>query len=76
MAEITLDCGGLACPTPIVRISQAMKQLKVGDTLLVTAQDAAFGEDVRAWCSMIGHELVTLEWIDGRCRARIRKTQE
>lgn len=45
-----LDCRGLMCPMPIVRISRAMKTLAPGETLEVTAADPSFEPDVRAWC--------------------------
>lgn len=57
---------------PIVRISQAVKKLEVGDTLEVTANDPAFAADVRAWVKRLGHELVDLDEGDTQ-RAIIRK---
>ena len=73
MADIQLICEGLNCPMPIVRISQTMKTMNAGQTLEVTADDPAFGADVRAWVHKMGHEL--LEFADGSVqRAVIRKT--
>ena len=53
-----LDCTGMNCPLPIVRISQAMRQITPGELLRVTASDPAFGADVSAWVRKTGHELV------------------
>ena len=53
-----LDCTGMNCPLPIVRISQAMRQITAGELLRVTASDPAFGADVSAWVRKTGHELV------------------
>lgn len=58
---MAIDCKGLACPLPIVRISQAMKDVEPGGILTVEADDAAFPADIRAWAQMTGHELVSLE---------------
>jgi TusA-related sulfurtransferase len=72
MTDVTLECTGLNCPVPIVRISQAMKKMHTGQTLEVTADDLAFAADVRAWVKKMGHELLTLE--EGKVqRAVIRK---
>ena len=61
MREERLDCRGLACPVPIVRISQAMKTLAADAILTVEADDPAFPADIRAWAQMTGHELVSLD---------------
>jgi tRNA 2-thiouridine synthesizing protein A len=72
MADVQLECTGLNCPMPIVRISQAIKKMPSGQTLEVTADDPAFGADVRAWVTKMGHELLELEEGDLQ-RAVIRK---
>jgi tRNA 2-thiouridine synthesizing protein A len=72
MADVQLDCQGLNCPMPIVRISQTMKTMHAGQTLEVTANDPAFSADVRAWVTKMGHALLTLE-AGGVQRAVIRK---
>lgn len=58
MREHHLDCCGLQCPMPIVRISRAISELQAGDTLTVTADDAAFSADVAAWAKKTGNTLV------------------
>jgi tRNA 2-thiouridine synthesizing protein A len=58
LAEHALNCRNLRCPMPIVRISQAIKALPVGDTLRVEADDQAFCADLEAWVRRMGHVLV------------------
>lgn len=58
MADKSLDCKQLNCPMPIVKISQAMKEMSSGQTLEVEATDAAFQADLKAWVEQMGHELV------------------
>lgn len=68
-----LDCKGLRCPMPIVRLSKALKTMTTGQTLVVEASDPAFASDVRAWVRTMGYELI--ECIDGPIKkAVIRKT--
>jgi tRNA 2-thiouridine synthesizing protein A len=72
MADVCLECQGLNCPMPIVRVSQTMKAMPAGQTLEVTADDPAFGADVKAWIKKMGYAL--LEFEEGAVqRAVIRK---
>ena len=57
MAQTELDCRGMNCPMPIVRVSRAVKDIAVGDTLTVTADDPSFQADIQAWIRMSGHLL-------------------
>ena len=72
MADKSLDCKQLNCPMPIVKISQAMKDMSPGETLEVEATDLAFEADLKAWIHQMKHELV--EFSSGPVqRAVIRK---
>ncbi|MBN1359417.1 MAG: sulfurtransferase TusA family protein [Sedimentisphaerales bacterium] len=57
-ADLSLDCRELRCPLPIVKISQAMKEMASGQTLWVEADDPAFESDLEAWVRATGHELL------------------
>lgn len=58
MADHNLDCKNLRCPMPIVRISQMIKSIPVGDRLSIEATDLAFRADLEAWTRRLGHALV------------------
>lgn len=60
MAGAYLDCKGIKCPMPIVKISKAMQNLLPGETLEVEATDPAFTPDLKAWLKKLGHELISL----------------
>jgi tRNA 2-thiouridine synthesizing protein A len=76
MADVDLDCAGLSCPVPIVRISRAMKELSVGDRLTVTASDPSFRADVEAWVRKMGHVLEAFSDSEGQQTAVIRHASE
>ena len=57
-ADVELDCRGLRCPLPIIRLANAIGDVEVGQTLAVIAEDPAARPDVAAWCRMRDHELV------------------
>ena len=58
-ASTVLDTRGALCPIPIMRTSQAIKQVKVGDVLEVLATDPGSKPDLTAWTRMTGNELVS-----------------
>ena len=65
MANHDLDCRGMSCPMPIVRISRTFQGLAVDDTLTVQAKDPSFRADVEAWVRKLGQELQTFSEQDG-----------
>lgn len=74
MADSTLDAQGLKCPVPIAKIAVEIKNLEVGQTLEVKANDRMFGKDVQAYCRVSRHTLESLEDTDGVFTAVIKKT--
>ena len=54
----TLDCKGLMCPMPIVKLAKKMKEMQVGKVLELICDDIGSKEDVPAWCKSTGNELV------------------
>jgi TusA-related sulfurtransferase len=51
---------GLKCPRPLFEVSRALKELEMGESLEVKADDPAFKLDIEAWCRRTGNELVEL----------------
>ncbi len=54
-----LDCKGMLCPIPIVKLSKAVKELQVGQTLRLEATDPGSMPDVAAWSRQTGHEVLS-----------------
>ena len=73
IAPVSLDCSGLQCPGPIVKLNQSMSALDVGTELQVTVSDPGFMADGPAWCRAQGHELLEIRSEGRSIRARIRK---
>lgn len=59
--DATLDARGLMCPMPIVHLAKKVKELKSGQVLELLADDVGAKEDVPAWCSRTGHQMVGTE---------------
>ncbi len=56
-----LNCSGLQCPGPIMKVNETMEGLADGTTLRVTATDMGFSRDIQAWCDRTGNTLVSTE---------------
>ncbi|WP_338539983.1 FAD-dependent oxidoreductase [Paenibacillus tundrae] len=56
-----LNVCGLSCPGPLIEVKQKMDQLVDGQTLRVKASDPGFYEDVKAWATMSGSDVLKLE---------------
>jgi tRNA 2-thiouridine synthesizing protein A len=56
----TLDCRGLKCPQPVLKIAIKSRNLEKGTTLEVQADCPSFPDDVKKWCSDTGHVLVSM----------------
>ena len=61
MAHFQLDTQGLLCPMPVIKTQNKIKELSIGDTLEVLANDPGVMHDIPAWCRVHGHELLRVE---------------
>lgn len=57
--SIRLDCNGLQCPGPIMKVFETVKEINDGDTVEVAASDPGFARDIEAWCKRTGNTLVS-----------------
>jgi tRNA 2-thiouridine synthesizing protein A len=69
----TLDVRGQSCPLPIVRASQAIKEIAAGQTLEVLATDPGAVPDFKAWSIQTGNELLEQTQEDGVYRFVLRR---
>ena len=73
MSTTTLDCAGLNCPLPILRLSKAIKAAAPGATIEMLATDPGSVKDVEAWARQTGHNLLESRQENGRYTFVIRK---
>jgi tRNA 2-thiouridine synthesizing protein A len=69
----TLDLKGMVCPIPIVKVSQAVKAIQIGEVIEAFATDPGVLGDIPAWCKTSGNELVKMEKIEKNFRFVVRK---
>lgn len=72
-ADHTLDATGLLCPEPVMLMHNRMRDMAVGDVLLVLATDPSTRRDIPDFCRFLGHELIEEAEVDGGYRYRVRK---
>jgi len=72
-ADLVLDLKGLLCPLPIVKLSQAIKDLPVGAIIEGIATDPGVMADVPAWAKASGQELISIEQQGKEYKFLIRK---
>ncbi|MDD4679182.1 MAG: FAD-dependent oxidoreductase [Tissierellia bacterium] len=58
---IQVDCSGLQCPGPIMKVYETIKSINDGDIIQVSATDSGFAKDVEAWSRRTGNTLLKVE---------------
>jgi NADPH-dependent 2,4-dienoyl-CoA reductase/sulfur reductase-like enzyme/peroxiredoxin family protein/TusA-related sulfurtransferase/rhodanese-related sulfurtransferase len=70
---LTVDACGLACPGPIMKVSEGIKQLPDGGRITVRATDPAFASDIDMWCTRTGNTILDLKKENGIYTVVIQK---
>lgn len=75
-ASIAIDACGMQCPGPIMKLSEAINNLDIGQTIEIKATDPGFRMDVEAWCDSTGNELVEIKSENKIIKACVQKGSE
>ena len=73
MADYSLNCCGMQCPGPIMKLFLKVKAAQCGDTVSISVTDVGFKKDIDAWCLKTKNELVSLAEEAGVITAVVRK---
>ncbi len=57
-ASVRLNCSGLQCPGPIMKVFDTVKEMEEGQVMEVLASDPGFVRDIEAWCRRTGNTLL------------------
>ncbi len=68
-----LDCRGLSCPMPIIKLSKAVKGMKSGEVLEMIGTDPGSKTDIPAWCEKTGNEFLEMSEENGESKFYIKK---
>lgn len=69
----TLDCKGLACPMPVVKISQQIGSVAVGEVIEVLTTDPGSLADFPAWAKTMGHAVLETKQEAGLIRIFVKR---
>ena len=72
MATIALDCLGLRCPQPILKVATKVPEMKLGDLLEVIADCSSFPNDIKTWADRTKKTLLFCRNEGGKFRAQIQ----
>ena len=56
-----LDCCGMQCPGPIMKVNETLSGMQDGAVLRVSATDMGFARDVESWCRRTGNTYISTE---------------
>lgn len=74
--QLTLDATGLLCPEPVMLLHNRIRDMAVGDVVLVLATDPSTCRDIPDFCRFLGHELIEQCELDGAYHFRVCKQGE
>ncbi|HVP18211.1 MAG TPA: sulfurtransferase TusA family protein [Spirochaetia bacterium] len=69
----TLDYKGLACPMPVVKISQQIGSVAVGDVIEVHTTDPGSLADFPAWAKTTGQQILETKREPGVIRIFVKR---
>lgn len=69
-----IDAKGQVCPTPILMLAKAMRDLQAGQVVEIIATDAGAKADIPAWCEKTGAILLDSTEQGGTLTFHVRKT--
>ena len=55
-AALTIDALGKKCPIPIIMLAERIREVAIGQTIEVLADDPAAKSDLPAWCTLKSQE--------------------
>lgn len=76
LEAVKLDCSGLQCPGPIMKVFEKVKNMPEGGVIEVHASDPGFLKDISAWCRRTGNTLVSTQKTHGDYVALVKKGVE
>ncbi len=75
MKEVMLDCFGEACPVPLVKTQNKLKELEIGDVLIVQIDHSCAMKNVPEWARKEGYNVEVEEVDDGEWEVIIEKNK-
>jgi len=72
MTNIVVDARGSSCPGPVVELSKAYRNAKVGDIIEVWATDPGIKADAKAWADKTKNQIIGIKEEEGVIKVSIK----
>ncbi|WP_339724147.1 sulfurtransferase TusA [uncultured Paraglaciecola sp.] len=72
-ANYQLDAIGLRCPEPVMMVRLKIREMQVGETVTVIADDHSTTRDIPSFCRFMEHELLDSQSVTSPYRYLIKK---
>lgn len=73
--DVKMDLKGMACPMPVVKVSQQVKKMKIGEILEAETTDPGAHADFPAWAKSTGNEIVKIVKEEKSAKFYIKKVK-
>ena len=73
--DSTLDCRGLLCPVPIIKLSKALKAAKMGAVIEMLATDPGSMPDMAAFEKQTGNRVIERSEANGVFRFLVQRAR-
>lgn len=75
MKEYEFDCMGEACPVPLIKAQNKMKEMEVGDVIILQIDHSCALKSIPEWARKDGHNVEIDEIDDGEWDIVIEKVK-
>ncbi|WP_039988247.1 sulfurtransferase TusA [Paraglaciecola arctica] len=72
-ANYQLDAIGLRCPEPVMMVRLKIREMQIGETLAVSADDHSTTRDIPSFCRFMEHELLDFQSANSPYKFLIKK---
>jgi tRNA 2-thiouridine synthesizing protein A len=72
-ADKVMDLKGLPCPMPVVKVSQGINDIEVGQVIEAITTDPGSLADFPAWARTSGNEILKTDQNDGEIKFYIKR---
>ncbi len=59
-ADLVVDCRGMNCPMPVLKVKRVVDGLQVGQIIKLEATDPGTKADIPAWAKRTGNEVLSM----------------
>ena len=71
--DVEMDLKGMPCPLPVVKVSQKIKTMQIGQVLVAETTDPGAHADFPAWAKTSGNEIIKIDKEESASKFYIKK---